>query len=77
MSEVGPEAARINAHFSAVRADLEALEKGKAAVEFEEAVARVDGYLREELPADTGIDTTALARRAVIAARSEGEGAPL
>lgn len=73
--EIGPEEAKINAHFAAVRADIEALERGKAAREFEEAVERVDAYLRQQLPVGTDVDTTALARRAVSAARSTCEDA--
>jgi hypothetical protein len=64
--EIGPEQAKINAHFAAVNDDLEALQKGKV----EEAVERVDEYLRQQLPKDTVVDTTALARRAVNAARN-------
>lgn len=64
--EIGPEQARINAHSAAVKAEIEALQKGKV----EEAVERVDDYLRQHLPEDTVVDTTALARRAVNAARS-------
>lgn len=63
--DVGPEEAKINALRAARREDLEALQRGKV----EAAVERVDAYLREQLPEGTEVNITALARRAVNAAR--------
>lgn len=68
--EIGPDEAKINVHFAAVREDLAALKRGEQYREFEDAIERVGEYLRHQLPEDTDVDIMALARRAVSAARS-------